>query len=929
MKKLLLKSILLLCTLIVGTNSWADETITLTQANLELTSSYSVSAEKTVGGITFVHTDLMKSSDNIQVKASSGVISNKTPFPQNIKSVAITHSGTARATTIYGSANGTDWTQIATGNGSITGNFSSGSYKYFKITRGSNAAYWTQIEIKYESAVADNRTATTVTIDASGITNTNKFTSTTAGSLAATVKADETPVGGASVTWSSETESVATINPSTGAVTLVGEGTTTITASYAGDEDYKPSSNTYELTVTDENPANVTIWSENFSSFSSSAVPTGGTNNYSCTASGTKIYADSNAGGESPELLIAKNGGTFSATIQLRTTDYAYNGDLILKYKTNANPLNVKTTTDGITVDGEANEGDGLTFSTKDTHKVTFKGVTKSTQSITIVFTTTSDNNVRIDDIVLKGAQVALTTVATPTFSPAAGAVEKGSSVTISTTTDGASIYYTTDGTTPSSTSTLYSSALTINNAQTIKAIAIKGSDESNVATAEYTIKKVETPTFSVVAGEVIEGTTVEIETATDGATIHYTTDGATPTSSSPTYSSAITIDADMTIKAIAVKGNWDDSEIASAGYTVIPAIHGLSIDFETDNLSKYVDWEFTDIRKHTKDGMSAHSGSYWGSNVNSSGNGVTIASIKTKEKVKNPGTITFYISKESGNTTSSSWVVEVSSDGSDWSPVPPSEDATSMTAGSWNEVTRELSSYNNVYVRIAYSGSTAIRAIDDIVLTTISEPSTPDVDDVNHTITLTTTANMDGWRAFYDASQDYSLDANTTAYIVTAKTHTENTVELTKLNVTAIPHGEPVILKTTDAGHSMTLTEATGVATLGTNLLAVTDGTNNVDGYRLGYGDIGGSDAVGFFKYTTTTAPAAGIVYIAASNVTTSINANSLSISFDDDETTGVSDVRGKMADGRSDIYNLNGQKVLNPTKGLYIVNGKKVMVK
>ena len=126
-----------------------------------------------------------------------------------------------------------------------------------------------------------------------------------------------------------------------------------------------------------------------------------------------------------------------------------------------------------------------------------------------------------------------------------------------------------------------------------------------------------------------------------------------------------------------------------------------------------------------------------------------------------------------------------------------------------------------------------------------------------------------------------------------------------------------------------MTLTEATGVATLGTNLLAVTDGTNNVDGYRLGYGDIGGSDAVGFFKYTTTTAPAAGIVYIAASNVTTSISANSLSISFDDDETTGVSDVRGKMADGRSDIYNLNGQKVLNPTKGLYIVNGKKVMVK
>ena len=43
----------------------------------------------------------------------------------------------------------------------------------------------------------------------------------------------------------------------------------------------------------------------------------------------------------------------------------------------------------------------------------------------------------------------------------------------------------------------------------------------------------------------------------------------------------------------------------------------------------------------------------------------------------------------------------------------------------------------------------------------------------------------------------------------------------------------------------------------------------------------------------------------------------------------SGVNEVRGKMADGRSDIYNLNGQKVLNPTKGLYIVNGKKMVIK
>ena len=47
------------------------------------------------------------------------------------------------------------------------------------------------------------------------------------------------------------------------------------------------------------------------------------------------------------------------------------------------------------------------------------------------------------------------------------------------------------------------------------------------------------------------------------------------------------------------------------------------------------------------------------------------------------------------------------------------------------------------------------------------------------------------------------------------------------------------------------------------------------------------------------------------------------------DEETTGVADVRSKMADERSDIFNLNGQRIAQPTKGLYIVNGRKVIVK
>lgn len=98
--------------------------------------------------------------------------------------------------------------------------------------------------------------ATTTTIDASGITNTDVYTGTAAGSLTATVTETESgnAVSGATVTWTSSKENVATIDEN-GVVTLVAAGTTTITASYAGvTDEFGASSATYELTVTSSAP---------------------------------------------------------------------------------------------------------------------------------------------------------------------------------------------------------------------------------------------------------------------------------------------------------------------------------------------------------------------------------------------------------------------------------------------------------------------------------------------------------------------------------------------------------------------------------------------------------------------------------------------------------------------------------------------------
>lgn len=93
-----------------------------------------------------------------------------------------------------------------------------------------------------------------VAIDATGITNTNVFTGTAAGSLAASVTYNNVAIDGAYVTWSGNNDEVATIDASTGAVTLVAAGSVTFIATYAGNADYSEKTATYEMFVTNINP---------------------------------------------------------------------------------------------------------------------------------------------------------------------------------------------------------------------------------------------------------------------------------------------------------------------------------------------------------------------------------------------------------------------------------------------------------------------------------------------------------------------------------------------------------------------------------------------------------------------------------------------------------------------------------------------------
>ena len=164
-------------------------------------------------------------------------------------------------------------------------------------------------------------------------------------------------------------------------------------------------------------------------------------------------------------------------------------------------------------------------------------------------------------------------TVASPEFSVDSGAVNSGTTVTISCATEGAKIYYTTDDSDPTASSTEYKAAISVTPPMTLKAIAVKsGMNDSAVASVSYTIKgTVATPAFSVASGAVDSGTSVTITCATEGAKIYYTTDGSEPTESNTEYKAAISITEAITLKAIAVKDGMNDSAVASASYLIIP----------------------------------------------------------------------------------------------------------------------------------------------------------------------------------------------------------------------------------------------------------------------------------------------------------------------------------------------------------------------
>ena len=174
----------------------------------------------------------------------------------------------------------------------------------------------------------------------------------------------------------------------------------------------------------------------------------------------------------------------------------------------------------------------------------------------------------------IAGATYTFVPAAAPTFSVAAGSYPGPQTVTIGDATAGATIYYTVTGVTPTTMSTQYTGPITVNDSMTLQAIAvIQGGPASAVTSAAYTIAPSAAPTFSIGSGTYTVFKTVTMSDSTPGANIYYTVTGVTPTTTSTQYTGPVSVNANMTLKAIAAVSGGPISPVTSATYTFTPAV--------------------------------------------------------------------------------------------------------------------------------------------------------------------------------------------------------------------------------------------------------------------------------------------------------------------------------------------------------------------
>lgn len=407
------------------------------------------------------------------------------------------------------------------------------------------------------------------------------------------------------------------------------------------------------------------------------------------------------------------------------------------------------------------------------------------------------------------------------------------------------------------------------------------------------------------------ESLVVTLANVDSEATIYYTLNGNTPNEESNIYEGPITINETTTIKAIAIKEGANNSDISEATYTKIEAGEGESLDILTRELTgvnavaSYENWS----------GVSVNSTAVYAGNSAGGNN-----SIQLRTTNSNSGIVTTVsggrvkrIIVEWNSQTSADRILNVYGK---HTPYATAEDLYdndtdgtllgSIEYGTSNGTSTTLD-INGDYEYIGLRSSSGAMYLNSIAI--IWEPP--------YTLNVTDAR----WATLY-LDKSVKIPEDVTCYVISAVTAESAT--LTK--VTGVLPANTGAIVNADAGeYEFAVTE--GSVTVESLLLGTTKNEYiNEEAYVLGMVD----GVVGLYKAEMNDGKFlnnANKAYLLASEVPTAQGTKALKFRFDD-QTTGINGVTtGKKPEVIFDLY---GRKVNNATApGLYIINGKKVMVK
>ena len=424
------------------------------------------------------------------------------------------------------------------------------------------------------------------------------------------------------------------------------------------------------------------------------------------------------------------------------------------------------------------------------------------------------------------------------------------------------------------------------------------------------------------VTGSIAFVTSIDIDITDNSgksATIKYSTDGGTVWNDYTTLS--ITADGTTTVQAKVVKDGYFDSEVVTTKYKKVASLHSAT------TVSEYTEWDWT--KATTQVNLDANSiPSNDAVNVNAAdfdgeiyeGNVGWKTGFNAQALVMSKFQRPFDSSNKAYQGTSLKFTTTV----------PGAVKVEFCNTGSSSRPNRYL--YVNG-TATSYKSKNTTKVTTDFIPVAVGEVELKgvikagegaDVDTENYlrifkvTFAPTETATITtADYATYVPSFKVAVPDGVTASIVSAATST--TATLTP--ITVIPAGEPVVIyKDVDANTDVTFT-ATNAAASDVSGNQLKTGAVTADGSQ--YILANGGSGVGFYKATAGTAIAAGKAYLVSPS-----GAPFFLFDFGGD-VTGINAVKGAELKVNGEYYNLAGQRVAQPTKGLYIVNGKKVVIK